>query len=106
MLNKFVFGIKNQQAQEKLLLNANPMLVDTDEIGCSHEITAVQMKVKEEVNGVANVVNFGQDQLKPKSAHNQRGLRKCQNRGRKHELGLGRHELFPEYGKTCTPYQP
>lgn len=46
--DRLVFGIKDQQAREKLLRKANLTLADTDDICRSHEATLTQMKAVEE----------------------------------------------------------
>ena len=52
--DKLIFGVKDQQAREKLLRKAKLTLAETDDICRSHESTATQLKVYEEVPGAVS----------------------------------------------------
>ena len=52
-----MFGVRDQQAREKLLRKANLTLADTDDICRLHEATVTQMKMVEEAPGTVNVVD-------------------------------------------------
>ena len=56
-----MFGVRDQQAREKLLRKANLTLADTDDICRLHEATVTQMKMVEEAPGTVNVVDTGKE---------------------------------------------
>ena len=97
--DRLVFGIKDQHAREKLLRKANLTLADTDDICHSHEATATQMKIVEEVPGTVNVIDTRKEPLL-KGTPGTAELRECRNCGRKHEFS--KRELCPAFGKMCN----
>ena len=98
--DRLVFGIRDQQAREKLLRKAKLTLAETDDICRSHESTATQMKLVDEAPGVVSAVEPVPEQSKPKSTQGTAELRECRNCGRRHEFY--KRELCPAFGKTCN----
>ncbi len=84
--DRLVFGIKDQQAREKLLRKANLTLADTDDICRSHEATSTQMKMVEETLGTINLVDPSKDRTANKELPSTAQYRECRNCGRKHDF--------------------
>ena len=97
-----VYGIRDQQAREKLLRKAHLTLTDTDDLCRSHETTASQMKIVEEVPGTVSMVDQEKEPLKSKGASTA-DLHECRHCGRRHEFS--RCEVCPAFGKTCNRCQ-
>ena len=111
--DRLVFGIKDQQTQEKLLRKANLTLADTDDICRSHEATLRHMKAVEEAPGGVNAVGPGKEQSANKATPSKampskappnvtgyREYRECRSCGRRHDFS--KREFCPAFGKTCN----
>ncbi len=96
--DRLLFGIKDQQAREKLLRKADLTLADTDDIIHSHETTESQHRLVDERPGTVHIIDQDKEGPKSKSPPSTTEFRECLFCERRYDFS--RRELYVL--KTCN----